>query len=95
MKKQSQSVRCPDTSTPTPNAGRISIEVWPGDDLDDKMEIIGHCYQAVTDLIAGDDLQHRQKDNVSLLLGLLCEIHQSISEAMREQNRQQAGGGND
>ena len=63
---------------------RVCIEIWPGDDLVDKLDIIGSCYAAVTDLILGEDLQSAQRDNLATLMGLLGELHEKIREGLRE-----------
>jgi hypothetical protein len=68
-------------SSPQENT-TISIRIWPGDSFIDKLETIGTCYRAIDDLMAGEDLQAQQKDNVVILMGLLGEIHQAIIESM-------------
>jgi len=62
----------------------LCIEIWPGDNLLDKLDTIGTCYQAVTDLIIGEDLQSEQRDNLAILMNLLGELHEKIREGLRE-----------
>ncbi len=63
---------------------QLCIEIWPGDNLLDKLDTIGVCYEAVTDLIGGIELQERQRDNLAILLGLLGELHEKIREGLHE-----------
>lgn len=63
---------------------RICIEIWPGEDLLDKLDVIGSCYEAVTDLIVGEDLQSAQRDNLATLMNLLGELHEKVREGLRE-----------
>lgn len=57
----------------------------------DKMDEIGTCWEAVSDLMCVDNdaIQHRQRDNIGILLGHLQREYfaarEALSQAVREE----------
>jgi len=62
----------------------LTIELWPGDNPADDLEVIGSCYAAVTDLLTPHvDLQYGERDHLATLLVVLGQLQQAATEQLR------------